>query len=115
MMTATMSPDNQIVIPPSFIAVYTDPGKHKPREPWAHVAQRYELCEDMAQMLTTHASEMQLRSDAPSGQVLEQCLQGLSGPEAPVAPEEARWVVSRLAELLQWPPPAWQPAQLPSE
>jgi hypothetical protein len=55
MMATTMSPDNQIVIPPSFVAVYTDPGKHKPREPWDHVAQRYELCEDMAQMLVNPA------------------------------------------------------------
>ncbi|NBT91714.1 MAG: ATPase with chaperone activity [Betaproteobacteria bacterium] len=110
-----MSEDNQLFMPASFVAVYVPLGKQRPTLGRAELAARYELCEDMAQMLTIHASEMQLRSDATSGQVLEQCLQGLSGPEAPVAPEEARWVVSRLAELLQWPPPAWQPAQLPSE
>ncbi len=110
-----MSEDSQLFIPSSFVDVYVPPGKQRPTLGRAELAARYELCEDMAQMLSTHASEMQLRSDAPSGQVLEQCLQGLSGPEAPVAPDEARWVVSRLAELLQWPPPPWQPAQLAPE
>ena len=100
MMVATMSPDNQIVIPPSFIAVYTDPGKHKPREPWAEVAQRYELCEDMAQMLVNPASEQMHKLGITPDDVAHTCVQGLLNPESGVLPDEAVWVGKRLAELL---------------
>jgi hypothetical protein len=34
---------------------------------------------------------------------LDQCEQGLLAEPAVVSPAEARWVVCRLAELLQWP------------
>jgi len=110
-----MSEASQIDISPSFVALFVPPGKTRPIASHAVIAARYELCEDLAQTLLPTATQLQLMRDLHAWAVLEQCLQGLSGPEAPVAPEEARWVVSRLAELLQWPPPAWQPAQLPSE
>jgi hypothetical protein len=35
--------------------------------------------------------------------VLQQCEAGLITTPAVVTPPEARWVVCRLAELLQWP------------
>jgi hypothetical protein len=35
--------------------------------------------------------------------VLAQCEAGLLNGPAVVSPEEAHWVVCRLAELLQWP------------
>ncbi|MFY7905162.1 MAG: ATPase with chaperone activity [Burkholderiaceae bacterium] len=101
MMAATMSPDNQIVIPPSFVAVYTDPGRHKPREPWAHVAQRYELCEDMAQMLVNPASEQMHKMGITPDDVAHTCVQGLLNPESGLLADEAVWVGRRLAELLE--------------
>jgi hypothetical protein len=106
-----MSDGNQLFIPASFTQLFVVAGARKPSASQAHIAARYELCEDLAQLLTTRAAELQLRSDAHSGQVLEQCLEGLSGPEAVVQEDEARWVVCRLAELMQWPAPPWQ-AQL---
>lgn len=44
-----MSEDaNQINIPQSFIALFVEPGRQKPSASRAVVAQRYELCEDLA-------------------------------------------------------------------
>ncbi len=105
-----MSEGNQLFIPATFLALYMAPGAHKPSAAQAHIAAHYELCEDLAQMLTGTATELQLRSDADSAQVLQRCLDGLCGPEAVIDEGQARWVVCRLAELMQWPAPAWQTA-----
>ena len=45
-----MSEDNQIIIPPSFIALFVPPGRIKPTEPREVIAERYELCEDLARL-----------------------------------------------------------------
>ena len=50
-----MPDDNQIDIPASFITLFVAPGRQKPSEPRHVVADRYELCEDMATMLTETA------------------------------------------------------------
>lgn len=47
-----MSNENQIEIPPSFIVLFVDPGRQRPNAPHDVVAARYELCEDLATMLT---------------------------------------------------------------
>lgn len=102
-----MSDANQIYIAPSFLALYVAPGGYKPSASQEEIAARYELCEDLAQMLTGTATELQLRSDASSAQVLQRCLDGLCGPDAVIDAQQARWVVCRLAELMQWPAPVW--------
>ena len=51
-----MSDDNQIYVPPSFVDLYLPHGQIKARLPKAEIAQRHELCEDLAQMLTETAS-----------------------------------------------------------
>ena len=56
-----MSDDSQLFVPPSFVAVHTLPGRIKPSLPAAELAQRYELCEDLAQMLAPQAGELQAR------------------------------------------------------
>lgn len=53
-----MSIDNQIEIPPSFIALYLTPGRERPNAPHEVILSRYELCEDVACMLTEHAQEL---------------------------------------------------------
>jgi len=53
-----MYEEYQIEIPPSFMALFVDPGRSKPNAPRAEVAARYELCEDLANMLTETASNM---------------------------------------------------------
>lgn len=101
-----MSEDNQIYIPESFIALFLQPGRYKPSAGHAEVSARYELCEDMAQMLTETAQNMQFNLGVTEQDVLQQCLRGLQAQDSVVAPAEALWVVQRLAELLHWPAPA---------
>jgi hypothetical protein len=97
-----MSDASQIEIPPSFVALFVAPGKTRPHTPREVVAARYELCEDLAQTLAPTASHMQLARELHAAAVLTQCLGALSGPDAVLEKAEARWVVSRLAELLDW-------------
>jgi hypothetical protein len=98
-----MSDDNQIDMPSSFMALYVLPGKIKPSIGRQAMAERYELCEDLANLLTEKAANMQFTLGITEDLVLQQCEQGLVATPAVLNPAEARWVVCRLAELLQWP------------
>ena len=100
-----MSDEYQIEIPQSFMALYVDPGRHKPNASREVVAARYELCEDMASMLTEYAADMSSRLDITEADVLIRCLQGLKSDAVAVTAAEAQWVIRRLAELLDWTPP----------
>ncbi|AMO22608.1 hypothetical protein [Ramlibacter tataouinensis] len=93
---------NQIEVPPSFTALFTSPSGSRLTEPMTTVRQRYELCEDLAQLLTEQASSARFKSGGTELQVLETIELGLSASESPVQPIEAGWVVRRLAELLHW-------------
>jgi len=104
-----MPDDNQTVIPRSFIDLFIPPGAHRPREPREVVAARYELCEDMAQMLTEHARIKLFELGVTEEDVLDRVRQGLLVPGSVVAQDEAGWVVCRLAELLDWPMPVARP------
>jgi len=93
----------QIDIPPSFMALFIDPGRQKPNATRETVAARYELCEDLASMLTETAKNMLFSLGITEQQVLERCHRGLTGSEgAVVSAAEAQWVIRRLAELLDW-------------
>ena len=105
-----MDEGNQILIPPSFSALYVPPGKLKPTLGASEMASRYELCEDMAQLLTEQAANQQFQLGITEDLALERCLQGLLATPAVISEAEARWVVCRLAELLHWPLPTWAEA-----
>lgn len=92
----------QINIPQSFVALFVEPGRQKPSASRAVVAERYELCEDLANMMTDSAVNMVNRLDCSEREVLERCQLGLTGEVAVVSEPEARWVILRLAELLGW-------------
>lgn len=98
-----MSHDFPFEIPPSFMALYLRPGRLKPSAPREEIAGRYELCEDMANMLTEFATNMLFSLGITEADVLARCRQGLEGEDAVLSPAEADWVVCRLAELLGWP------------
>jgi hypothetical protein len=98
-----MSDDNQIYLPESFTALYVPPGKFKPSIGHRVMAERYELCEDLANLLTEKAANMQFTLGITEELVLTQCELGLLAEPAVVSPVEARWVVCRLGELLNWP------------
>jgi hypothetical protein len=97
-----MPDDNQIDIPASFITLFVAPGRQKPSEPRHVVADRYELCEDMATMLTETAKNMQFSLGISEHEVLVRIQRGLTGDDAVVSVREAQWVMQRLAELLDW-------------
>lgn len=100
-----MSDDNQIIVPPSFVALFVPPGRIKPTQPRGHIAARYELCEDLAQALVEHAQTVHFDTGADEGEVLRRMQSGLASPEGVVDAAEAVWVTRRLAELLGWPDP----------
>jgi len=103
-----MSDENQIVVPPSFIALYVEPGRVKPNASREHITGRYEFCEALATMLVERAQALQWQLGITEADVLARLAQGLRGPDAPVPEAEAGWILSRLAELLEWERPAWK-------
>ena len=98
--------ESQLLVPVSFAELFITPGQRKPSIDRAALAEKFELCEDMAQMLTEHASQVLVKLGITEGDVLARMLQGLVAEEGRLSEGEALWVVSRLAELLQWPLPA---------
>lgn len=102
-----MSDDNQIEIPRSFIALYIPEGGIRPAEPRAVIAERYELCEDVAQMFTETARAKLFDLGVGEADVLARIHAGLLADGSAFSAAEARWISCRLAELLEWPlPPA---------
>ena len=110
-----MDDSAQFFIPESFQALFGLPGRRRSasRE---HILERYEFCEDLAQLLTETCKTLQFRDGLSEDLVLERVQQGLLAPgeAAPVGADEAQWVLRRTAELLEWPweggPPAPGPA-----
>lgn len=96
-----MSDDNQILVPPSFMAVYSD-ALQRLTERGDVVRARYELCEDLACHLVEQAQTL-YHVQAPSeADILLRIHAGLSGADSGVSAGEARWITLRLAELLEW-------------
>ena len=96
-----MSDEYQIPIPPSFQAVHAD-ARGRLQLPLAEFRQRYELCEDMAQMLVDRCQAFQHDLGLPEDIILARTQAGLALPEAGFQPAEAQWVATRLSELLGW-------------
>jgi len=93
---------NQVEIPPSFIELYRVAANGKFSETRQYVAERYEMCEDMAQMLTLTAREMQYSLGVTENDVLIKTWEGLTVNDAIFETHEAKWIIRRLAELLDW-------------
>lgn len=98
-----MSEDNQIIVPKSFVDLFVPAGRMRPTASHAHILARYELCEDLAQMLTDTARERLHELHVTETDVLTRVLTGLQSGGV-VESFEAVWVIRRLAELLDWPP-----------
>ena len=99
--------ESQILLPESFVALFVPPGKIKPTAPYEDIAQRHELCEDMAQLLTEQAAQLQFKLGVHESDVLERIHAGLSSGETGLSAAGAGWVDKRLAELLDCPWPSW--------
>lgn len=103
-----MNPENQIEIPQSFVELYLRPGRSKPSESWQIVMERYNLCEDMANLLTNTAGQMLFELKVTESDVLDRCHRGLALTPGVFSTSECRWVTTRLAELMNWPFPAFR-------
>ena len=101
-----MDDPNQIEVPPSFQALYATPSGRRLTAPMATVRTRYELCEDMAQMLAEQAATALFKTGSSEREVLHRFRLALSGEGGALQPPEADWVVTRLAEILGWELPA---------
>lgn len=102
-----MSDMNQIEIPRSFMALFITAGHLKPNASLEVVVGRYELCEDMACMLTEHAQTILSSLNLTKENVLLRCHEGLMAGTATFTEQESDWVICRLAELLAWTPPVF--------
>ena len=99
-----MPDENQLIVPPSFIALFIVPGRSRPNAPRELIAARYDLCEDMANLLVAPAQAMAAGHDLDQGGILQRCHLGLRADPTTFSEGEAAWVIRRLAELLDWPP-----------
>ena len=96
--------NNQTFVAETFIDLYCDRqrrltiGKDE-------LARRYDLCEDLGTMLVDHCRNVHFRDGVDEDTVLTRCFQGLGVEPTQVTRAEARWVVCRTAELLEW---TWQ-------
>jgi hypothetical protein len=97
-----MSDHHQIMIPPSFMALFVEPGRIKPSATKEHILARYDFCEDLASMLTEAAANKLWELGMTEVDVLNRMHQGLVSTEIGVNAAEAQWVITRLAELLGW-------------
>ena len=99
-----MSDDQLTPLPASFLALYQG-ARGRLMDSAAHVRERYELCEDLANQLVAMAQALHHDERLAEDEVLGRMHTGLAQPEAGLREDEARWVVTRLAELLRWPAP----------
>jgi hypothetical protein len=97
-----MSDGNQIIIPSSFIALFVEPGRSKPSATREHIYERYDLCEDLANLLTEQATNKLWELGITEVDVLERIHQGIANAGIGLSEAEAQWVISRLAEILGW-------------
>ncbi len=104
---------SQLEVPASFVALFAAEGGSrfaKPTASAAEIGERHEFCEDLAQALVESSRRHLFDLQVTEIDVLQKVLAGLHASEEVVSTPEARWVVRRLAELLDW-----QPLDLDSE
>ena len=97
-----MDENSQLLVPEAFIAIYVDPGRIRPRLSRAEIFERYELCEDLAQMLCEPAQTQLWTLGITESDVLGKIRQGLPDTGLSLTDAEMAWVTGRLAELLGW-------------
>lgn len=96
-----MDDSNQIEVPPSFLALFTSPAGHRLLQPMTRVRERYELCEDLAQMLVEQAQAARFKSGESERETLAKVEAALSDPGSGLERGEVSWVLTRLAEIVR--------------
>lgn len=93
-------------IPGSFVALYRDTGpRARLTLGLSALHERYDYCEDLAQLLVDTARHAHLDAGLPESDVLERIALGLQAEASGVDGPEGRWVLRRLAEVLGWAAP----------
>jgi hypothetical protein len=82
-------------LPEAFVALFVLPGRQRPTASRAHIAERHELCEDLAQMLTETARQRLWELGITEDLVLERIHAGLPETGLALTPAEAWWVTRR--------------------
>jgi hypothetical protein len=98
-----MSDDFQPIIPPSFLALFVEPGRIKPQQSLAAIRERYGYCEDLASLLVDTSKNRKAQLGITEADVLDRIETGLRGGDVVACEKEAEWVMTRLAEMLGWP------------
>ncbi len=102
---------NQTLVPDSFLALHSKHGRALlPRD---EIEARFELCEDLALHTASFLAAHQQDPDG-SDDALRRCHDGLRVEPAAVSAAESVWVIQRVAELQDWPVPAWLAAPSPA-
>lgn len=112
-MIRPMDEHSQIHIPESFIRLYASPERARARALAEQIAQRFEVCDELATSLAPRAQELQFKLGITEADVIDKMLDTLlaltgaqDGTEPPadavLSVAEARWVVGHLAEQLGW-------------
>ncbi len=94
-----MDEQNQVDIPPSFMAIHSRNGR--PIATRATIEARYDLCEDLAIQTAEFCRQLQSKEELSEATILRRCRAGLREGDA-MGAAEADWVVIRAAELLDW-------------
>ena len=105
-----MEDPNQTYVPESFLALYQQRGRFTASR--AEVEARHEFCEDLASQVAELCRTVQFSGDLSESASLRKCFDGLVQPPATVNRAEARWLMCRVCELLEWDVPAWLLAPL---
>ena len=82
--------------------MFVEPGRSKPSATLEHIYERYDLCEDLANLLTEQATNKLWELGITEADVLERIHQGLGDVDIGLSAAQAQWVISRLAEILGW-------------
>lgn len=100
-----MEDPNQTLVPESFMALYVQRGK--PTLQRHEIEARHEFCDDLASQVSEMCRTVQFGGDLSESAALRKCFDGLIEPPLSVSAPEARWVMCRVAEILEWSVPAW--------
>ena len=95
---------NQTLVPESFLALHSRHGRAL--RPRPEIEARHERCEDVALHAAAFIATRHQDGD-DTGDALRRCHDGLRADPEAVPPAETAWIVRRIAELQEWPQPAW--------
>src|SRR4051812_7325917 len=95
---------NQTLVPESFAALHSRHGRAL--RPRSEIEVRYELCEDVALHAAAFLADRCADGD-DTDDALQRCRDGLRTAATAFSADEAVWIVRRVAELQDWPQPAW--------